>query len=355
MKRNPRSTIEIDFEPGTVAVFRRMYICFGGIKHGFKLGCRQVVGLDGCHIKNHIKGQLLVAVGVDPNNCMFPIAYAVVEAERLDTWRWFLELFIADFNLGGGDGWTLISDRQKGLLNVVEEMLPMAEHRFCVRHMHNKFKQKYKGRTLKEMLWVCARATNFESFTTAMSLLKEENVGAFEWPSQVAVHHWTRSHFKTDTKCDMLLNNMCESFNRSILWPREQGVLVMLELIREHLMKRLQNKRDKMKAWEDKRFTPKTYKLLEKFKKWSTCYSAYAGYNQFEVTTANGSKFVVDLENKSCGCKRWDLSGIPCHHVISCLIRMGYNVDDYVDVCYSTTNYRKAYSGIIFPMNGHGL
>lgn len=81
-----------------------MNICLGGIKHGFKLGCRQVVGLDGFHIKNHYKGQLLCTVRVDPNNCMFPIAYVVVEAERLDTWRWFLELFIADFNLGGGDG-----------------------------------------------------------------------------------------------------------------------------------------------------------------------------------------------------------------------------------------------------------
>lgn len=230
----------------------------------------------------------------------------------------------------------------------------MAEHRFCVHYMHNNFKQKYQGKSLKDKLWACARATNVESFTTAMSIIKEKNVGASEWLSQVAVHHWSRSHFKTDTKCDILLNNMCGSFNRSVLWVREQGILVMFELIREYLMKRLQIKREKMKAWEDKRFTLKTYQLLDKFKKWSTgCYLAYAGYNKFEVTTVNGSKFAVDLETRTCGCKRWDLTGIPCHHVISCLNRLGYNVEDYVDSCYLTTNYRKAYSGIIFPMNGH--
>lgn len=81
-----------------------MYFCFGGIKHDFKLGCRQVIGLDGCLIKNYYKGQLLVVVGVYPNNCMFLIVYAVVKAQRLDTWRWSLNFFVTDFNLGGGEG-----------------------------------------------------------------------------------------------------------------------------------------------------------------------------------------------------------------------------------------------------------
>ena len=48
---------------GAVGVFRRMYICLGGLKHGFKLGCRKFIGLDGCHLKSAYKGQLLCAVG----------------------------------------------------------------------------------------------------------------------------------------------------------------------------------------------------------------------------------------------------------------------------------------------------
>lgn len=300
------------------------------------------------------KGQLLCAVGIDPNNCMYPLAYAVVEAERLDTWRWFLGLLVEDFQIRSGDGWTFISDRQKGLLNVVEEMIPLAEQRYCVRHMHNNFKQKYGGRSLKEKLWSCARASNVEAFENAMSTLKEENVGASEWLTNVPFHHWTRSHFKTETKCDLLLNNMCESFNRCIIWAREQGILVMLEMIREYLMTRLQTKRDQVDGWGGKRFTPKVYKLIEKFKKWSGgCYSTYAGYDEFEVTTVNGSKYAVHLGNRTCGCRRWDLSGIPCHHAISCLNRLGKNVEDYIDSVYSTFHYKQAYSGIIYPMNGH--
>lgn len=232
-------------------------------------------------------------------------------------------------------------------------MLPAAEHRFCVTHMHNNFKQKYRGNSLKDKLWKSARATNIESFKSAMEIVKLENIGAYEWLNKVPLNHWSRAHFKTESKCDILLNNMCESFNRSILFAREQGVLVMLEDIRVYLMKRLQTKKDQIYKW-DKKFTPKTYELIDKFKKWSSgCYSAYAGYNQFEVTTVNGTKYAVNLSEKICECRRWDLTGIPCHHAISGINRLGYNVDDFVNHCYLTTNYKKCYSGIIYPMNGH--
>ena len=45
------------------------------------------MGLDGSFIKGHHKGQLLTAVGVDPNNQMYHIAYTLVEFECEETWR----------------------------------------------------------------------------------------------------------------------------------------------------------------------------------------------------------------------------------------------------------------------------
>jgi hypothetical protein len=45
----------------------------------------------GCHIKTKFGGQLLTAVGIDPNDCIFPIAMAVVEVESMKTWTWFLQ------------------------------------------------------------------------------------------------------------------------------------------------------------------------------------------------------------------------------------------------------------------------
>ena len=40
-----------------------------------------MIFLDGCHIKTRYRGQLLTTVGIDSNDCIFPIDVAVVEVE----------------------------------------------------------------------------------------------------------------------------------------------------------------------------------------------------------------------------------------------------------------------------------
>ncbi|KAK0601228.1 hypothetical protein LWI29_022338 [Acer saccharum] len=72
--------------------FVRLYICLHALNKGWKEGCRHIIGLDCCFIKGYHAGQLLTAIGVDPNNQMYPIAYALVESECRDSWEWFLEL-----------------------------------------------------------------------------------------------------------------------------------------------------------------------------------------------------------------------------------------------------------------------
>lgn len=44
---------------------------------------------------------------------MFPIAWAIVERENLDSWRWFIELLVKDLEGDEGYGWTIMSDQQK--------------------------------------------------------------------------------------------------------------------------------------------------------------------------------------------------------------------------------------------------
>jgi hypothetical protein len=95
-------------------VFERFYVCFDACKKGFLVGCRKVIGLDGCWFKGSNTGQLLCAIGRDANNQMYPIAWAAVATETYDSWYWFLGLLQKDLNINiGGDGWVVISDQQK--------------------------------------------------------------------------------------------------------------------------------------------------------------------------------------------------------------------------------------------------
>jgi hypothetical protein len=93
--------------------FQRLYMSLAACKEGFMEACRPVIGVDGCFLKGHFKGQLLAAVGRDPNDNIYPIAIAVVEAETKDSWSWFLDTLIRDLGPPRSGGWTFISDRQK--------------------------------------------------------------------------------------------------------------------------------------------------------------------------------------------------------------------------------------------------
>ena len=58
-------------------------------KRGFLAGCRPIICLDGCHVKTKFGGQLLTAVGMDPNDCIYPIPFVIFEVESFATWKWF--------------------------------------------------------------------------------------------------------------------------------------------------------------------------------------------------------------------------------------------------------------------------
>ena len=96
-------------------VFRRMFICFHALKTGWLAGCRPIIGLDGCFLKGVCKGQLLSAVGLDGDNQLLPIVWAIVDKENKNNWRWFLAWLHQELALGDGSHLTIINDMQKVL------------------------------------------------------------------------------------------------------------------------------------------------------------------------------------------------------------------------------------------------
>ena len=42
---------------------------------------------DGCHLKTHFGGVLLNEIGMDPNNCIYSMAFVVVEIENTNGWK----------------------------------------------------------------------------------------------------------------------------------------------------------------------------------------------------------------------------------------------------------------------------
>ena len=106
--------LERDFNPNeTTRQFKRIYVCIGALKKGFKAGLKDLLGLDGCFMKGQYPGKLLTAVGIDANHGTYPLAYAIVEAENMSAWSWFLTCLGDDLDLTPMSNFTFISDRQK--------------------------------------------------------------------------------------------------------------------------------------------------------------------------------------------------------------------------------------------------
>ncbi|GJY98644.1 hypothetical protein Tco_0516074 [Tanacetum coccineum] len=81
---NPNTTVKIHVQSEadhqvTTRVFKRIYVCLGPLKAGFKAVMRDFLGLYGAFMKGPYPGQLLTAINVDPNNGKFPLDYGIVE------------------------------------------------------------------------------------------------------------------------------------------------------------------------------------------------------------------------------------------------------------------------------------
>lgn len=106
--------IDKETKPGK-NLFVYFYMFFHAFKQGWLEGCRKIIEFDGCFLKGSCKGELLVAIGKNGNNQMYPIAWAVVDTKTKHSWSWFIRYLIAHLNLGTGEGLTIMLDMQKVL------------------------------------------------------------------------------------------------------------------------------------------------------------------------------------------------------------------------------------------------
>ncbi|KAL7243883.1 hypothetical protein ACSBR1_016155 [Camellia fascicularis] len=67
---------------------------------------------------------------------------------------------------------------------------------------------------------------------------------------------------------------------------------------------------------------------------------------KFEVDYYD-TTYVVDLRARTCGCRDWDLTGIPCKHAISCIYLTREKPEAYVHNYFSKETYLRTYSFMI--------
>ncbi|XP_074356643.1 uncharacterized protein LOC141696397 [Apium graveolens] len=250
----PESTVKIlteNPEPDQISGrFLRFYLCLGPLKKAFKNHCRKIVGLDRCHLKGPFGGILLSAIGVDPNDDVYPVAW--------------------------------------GLINDLEAIVPQAEHRFCVMHLFQNMHKEYKGLALRHLLWKAARATTMWGFNLHMNQMKEVSPNCYDWLMQKPREQWSRSAFRTTSHSDMFVNNHCEVFNNSLSKLRDLPIITLYRELHKTIMKRIQIRRDKM-ANANVIICPSAQKKLTKSIHYAgNCVVTWSGGSAYSVTCTDG-------------------------------------------------------------------
>ncbi|CAI9293941.1 unnamed protein product [Lactuca saligna] len=352
-RANLGSHVEVFLEPqpDNTVVFDRFYVIFKGVVDVWLDGCRKVIGVDGCFLKGVCRGELLSAVGRDANNNIYPLAWAVVNVENKMTWKWFLENLMEDIGGGGwrnGHGITILSDGHKGLFEALKERLPNVEHRLCARHILADFHKKFKGEQYFKPSWRAVNAITIPKFEATMNEIKSLESRAYDYLIERDSRCWSKAFFREGIDFDAVENGVSESFNSIVLDARRKPLITMLEDIRCWAMQRLWMQKQNGLSW-DLDICPSIRREIEDLKElfWVPYVS---GYKEFEVFKGN-ERYAIDLNQRACGCRSWQLTGIPCVHAISTILSLNLDVEAFVSNSYPKVSFLNRYEYKIHPLN----
>ena len=144
-----------NYERGT-CTFKSVFWAFRPCIVGFKK-CRPVISIDATHLYGKYKGKLMITMGTDANNKIYPLAFTVAESESTKTWDWLLaciRMYVIDRR-----HLCVISDRHPGIQAIFRDtnrdvslQPPMTEHRCCLRHVCSNVNTRWNNQTLKNLV-----------------------------------------------------------------------------------------------------------------------------------------------------------------------------------------------------------
>ncbi|KAG7372472.1 MULE transposase domain containing protein [Nitzschia inconspicua] len=159
--RNEDSTVKAESDADQR--LRRLGICPGIMRRSLQ-HVRPVLSLDGAHLLSKWKGTLYIASVQTACSNIYPVSFAIMkDGEDAEGWKWFLELLVEAIPLlkmQHPDNrcrfcyFTVISDRQKGLIQALQQVLPDNHHCFCSVHIARNVKRRLENR-LQSMSMLC--------------------------------------------------------------------------------------------------------------------------------------------------------------------------------------------------------
>ncbi|CAA7045255.1 unnamed protein product [Microthlaspi erraticum] len=339
---NPGSVVHL--ETDDLDRFQYLFISLKASITGFQY-LRRVIVVDGTHLNGRYGGVLLVAAGQDANFQIFPLAYAVVDAENDDSWNWFFSklktCFTDEYPMA------IISDRHESIKNACESVIPWATRGICYYHLQQNILTKLQGKPFMHLVKGAAYAHTVEDYDRYMNILREINPALAIYLEGADPKLWSRVHFPGD-RYNIKTSNIAESINAAVKKAKGFPIPFLLEFIRE-----------KFGSWFSKR-REDALSLTTKYSRGVEYLLAirehYAG--TMTVERIDGWKFfakggprdaIVDLEQLKCSCGVFQIEKIPCSHVIAACVAARVDWSIYVSPLYTKESLYATWSQNVYP------
>ncbi|KAM1000023.1 hypothetical protein ACFX2A_006816 [Malus domestica] len=355
---NSGSYCVVECDPNTLR-FWRLFVCYGACIEGFRW-CRPLLFIDETNLKSKYKGQLIGAMGKNGNQGSFPFAFAIVDKENEENWRWFFEnlakvltpqgrtiTFVIDHNN--------VIDHNKDVIEAISNRFPTFHLAFCLKNLKENLVSKYHsgyGKFFRDgicdLFMKCAYAPTEAAFEQSMRNLKDKGgAPAKTFLETFPEENWSYAYFKGNRYGEMH-KNIYGSFHSWISELYMMPICQNLEGIRIKHMVMMSEKSRESEQWRSI-LCPEMEKTLEDMlmvgRHWNVSSSSDS---VFEVHA--DVSVVVDLDNHFCSCHEWQLKGFPCAHALVAVQQSSGCVYDYIDDYFKVSHYRSSYASPICPV-----
>ncbi|GJT91788.1 transmembrane 9 superfamily member 11-like protein [Tanacetum coccineum] len=182
---------------------------------------------DGAHLKGEFLGTMYLAVAMDGNNQILPLAYGVGKSETFRSWDWFLRK-LKECITGKQDNLTIISDGAVSIASAIKNVFPNAFHGRCCRHLLMNLREKCPRFISKEELfWKACKAYRISDFEERFTTLRNWLPSVANKLDMIGLEKWARVHFP-GMRYNYMTSNSAESVNALSRHSRKLPICMMI-------------------------------------------------------------------------------------------------------------------------------
>lgn len=334
-----------DEDSGCSKIFHRMFVCFHEPAFTFKMNCRNFIAVDGWVINSVHKSVMLVAAALDGNNDILPIALAEVEIEDFNSWYFFLNNLIRALRRENGEGLCIITDGDNGVLEAIEDCIPLAHCRQCCCSIYNQMLVQFPDPPVKDLFWAACRSTSEVQFTRYIKMIQSSSIECHQWLFQTQWKKWALHCMPVWVKCTNVTIMLTVYLRNSFAKFFSLSIADRFAAISSFIADTYERRRLSGWNWLRNKITPSVQQQIRnRVIQGQQIRILYSTGRQMKVEDTDSMTYEVDITSMTCTCRLWQLSGIPCSHACRCLEELGENIEDNVHQLFSMDQYRTTYA-----------